>query len=285
MQRKPGGYRAPTETQRDQSRLSREEFDSWFQQFWNITGASTREHPAPFPVELPIGSCGCSRSPATRSGSVRGTGTTMLAAMRCGRNSIGVEIEPEIRDDGGRRLRMESGDLFDSGGIEFLRLRVRKVEPPGRARDRALYATARRARRRSDRATRICSSPAPQPIASYSQDRFSSWTSVCRSASFHPWTSAGGRGAVERDRERVLSVENGRRRRARVVDQREPCFQNGFGRTGIGVIAVQRGNAAFETYFGSRLLPAPPRDPRHRVREPTAGLEREDRGRMTWKRL
>ena len=41
MQRKPGGYRKPTETQRELSRLSKEEFATWFQQIWTISGAST----------------------------------------------------------------------------------------------------------------------------------------------------------------------------------------------------------------------------------------------------
>src|SRR5208283_976807 len=52
MQRKPGGYRQPSGEQRDASRISKEEFDKWFQQFWNLTGASTKNHPAPFPMEL-----------------------------------------------------------------------------------------------------------------------------------------------------------------------------------------------------------------------------------------
>ena len=52
MQRKPGGYRKPTMVQRRLSRLSKEEYESWFVQSWNLPGASTRHHPAPFPLEL-----------------------------------------------------------------------------------------------------------------------------------------------------------------------------------------------------------------------------------------
>ena len=52
MQRKPGGYRAPTEEQRRLSMIPKDKFDKWFQQFWTITGASTKTHPAPFPFEL-----------------------------------------------------------------------------------------------------------------------------------------------------------------------------------------------------------------------------------------
>lgn len=36
MERKPGGYRQPTEQQRKLSTISKEEYAKWFQQFWNI---------------------------------------------------------------------------------------------------------------------------------------------------------------------------------------------------------------------------------------------------------
>jgi len=52
MQRKPGGYRQPTASQREHSKLTKREYDEWFRQFWNIPSASTKNHPAPFPLEL-----------------------------------------------------------------------------------------------------------------------------------------------------------------------------------------------------------------------------------------
>ena len=95
MERKPGGYRKPTEKQREESRIDKEDFQNWFSQIWEMPGASTRNgHPAPFPLEL-----------ATRLvkmfsfvGDVvldpfSGSGTTMLAAINTNRNSIGVETE------------------------------------------------------------------------------------------------------------------------------------------------------------------------------------------------
>ena len=45
MQRKPGGYRKPTEEQRRASKITKEDFDRWFQQIWNMTGASTMSTP------------------------------------------------------------------------------------------------------------------------------------------------------------------------------------------------------------------------------------------------
>lgn len=53
MERKPGGYRKPTDQQRIESRINESDFQKWFSQIWNMPGASTRNgHPAPFPLEL-----------------------------------------------------------------------------------------------------------------------------------------------------------------------------------------------------------------------------------------
>src|SRR5207302_5935434 len=95
MQRKPGGYRKPTEAQRDQSRMSKEEYDAWFRQFWTLSGASTRNHPAPFPLELAYRLVRMfSFVGDTVLDPFCGTGTVMLAALLAGRDSIGVEVEP-----------------------------------------------------------------------------------------------------------------------------------------------------------------------------------------------
>jgi DNA modification methylase len=52
MQRKPGGYRKPTVEQRRLSVIEKKDYEAWFQQIWDIPGASTKNHPAPFPFEL-----------------------------------------------------------------------------------------------------------------------------------------------------------------------------------------------------------------------------------------
>jgi site-specific DNA-methyltransferase (adenine-specific) len=120
MQRKPGGYRKPTEAQREASKISKEDFGRWFQQIWNITGASTAHHPAPFPMEL--------ANRLVRMFSFTGdivldpfcgTGTTMVAAFRAGRNSIGVEIDPDYCRMVARFLKAETTSLFASATLEF----------------------------------------------------------------------------------------------------------------------------------------------------------------------
>jgi DNA modification methylase len=128
MQRKPGGYRKPTEVQRDASRISKEEFDRWFQQIWNMTGASTKHHPAPFPLELATRLVRMfSFTGDTVLDPFCGSGTTMVAALRTGRNSIGVEIEPEYCRMAARYLKAENTDLFSSAELHFERATAEPV--------------------------------------------------------------------------------------------------------------------------------------------------------------
>lgn len=120
MQRKPGGYRKPSEAQRDTSRISKDEFDRWFQQIWNIPGASTKQHPAPFPLELAKRLVRMfSFTGDTVLDPFCGSGTTMIAALKTGRNSIGVEIEPEYCRMAARYLKAETADLFSNATLIF----------------------------------------------------------------------------------------------------------------------------------------------------------------------
>lgn len=109
MQRKPGGYRTPTEEQRRLSMISKENYEAWFRQFWTITGASTKEHPAPFPLELANRLVRMfSFWGDTVLDPFCGTATTMIAAMKAQRNSIGVEIDESYCRMAARRLQREA---------------------------------------------------------------------------------------------------------------------------------------------------------------------------------
>ncbi len=122
MQRKPGGYRKPTEEQRNLSRLTKEEYAGWFQQFWNIPGASTRKHPAPFPLELAYRLVRMfSFHGDTVLDPFAGTATTMVAALRANRSSIGVEIDREYCRAAALRLRDETDQLFSTARLIFER--------------------------------------------------------------------------------------------------------------------------------------------------------------------
>jgi len=114
MLRKPGGYRQPTLGQRQASRLSKEEHQAWFQQVWTLPGESTRDHPAPFPLELAYRLVRMfSFVGDTILEPFMGLGTAVVAAARCGRNSIGVEVEPAYLEKARIRLEMELCTLFD----------------------------------------------------------------------------------------------------------------------------------------------------------------------------
>jgi len=128
MQRKPGGYRKPTNQQRRESMIDKKDFDRWFQQSWNIPGASLKNHPAPFPLEL---ACRLVRMFSFVGDTVldpfSGTGTTMVAALRYQRNSIGVEIDPEYCRMAAAYLKAESNSLFSVDQLIFEKVEVQKT--------------------------------------------------------------------------------------------------------------------------------------------------------------
>ncbi|OPY48723.1 MAG: Modification methylase MjaI [Methanosaeta sp. PtaU1.Bin060] len=106
FQRKPGGYRQPSLEARLLSVIPEDCHRQWFQQIWCLGGASTRQHPAPFPLALAerlvrmfsfVGD--------TVLDPFMGTGTTNLAAGKWGRCSIGFEIEPEYFEMACKRVK------------------------------------------------------------------------------------------------------------------------------------------------------------------------------------
>ena len=114
MQRKPGGYRRPSVSARILSLLSREYFQTCFRQVWtDIAGASTSGHPAPFPVELAERLIRMfSFAGDTVLDPFTGTGSTQVAAAATGRNSLGIEVDPEYMQMALARLRSETNDLL-----------------------------------------------------------------------------------------------------------------------------------------------------------------------------
>lgn len=123
MQRKPGGYRKPELPTRILSLISSANHRSWFQQVWTgLTGASTRHHPAPYPLELAerlvrmfsfVGD--------TVLDPFLGTGTTSLAASRWGRDSVGFEIDPDYMKIARSRLLDATSDLFGGTAVHVHR--------------------------------------------------------------------------------------------------------------------------------------------------------------------
>jgi len=119
MQRKPGGYRNPTPAMRVLSVISEENHRAWFQQIWRLPGASTRNHPAPFPLELATRLIRMfSFVEDTILDPFMGTGTSNLAAAQWGRHSVGIEVDKKYFDLAVRRLEAESRQLFGNVTIE-----------------------------------------------------------------------------------------------------------------------------------------------------------------------
>lgn len=123
MERKPGGYRKPTAQQRKDSMIDKEDFQRWFSQIWEMPGASTRnEHPAPFPLELAARLVRMfSFVGDTVLDPFCGSGTTMLAAAKYGRNSIGVETEAHYCEYTTHRLESEI-NLFNEYQLKYFDL-------------------------------------------------------------------------------------------------------------------------------------------------------------------
>lgn len=132
FQRKPGGYRQPTLATRILSVIPEECHRDYFQQIWTMGGASTRLHPAPYPLVVAerlirmfsfVGD--------TVVDPFMGTGTTNLAAKCWGRHSIGFEIEPTYFDLACHRLKEIQGTepASDLSASNFLSQLLRHVAP------------------------------------------------------------------------------------------------------------------------------------------------------------
>ncbi|HET6621228.1 MAG TPA: site-specific DNA-methyltransferase [Dongiaceae bacterium] len=117
--RKPGGYRKPTALMEKRSFISTEEYSRLFVPVWtDVTGQQRRNHPAPYPVEIPRRLVRMfSFAGDTVLDPFGGTASTAIAAMETGRNSVSVEIEPHYVDLMVKRLRAESS----TNVIEVLR--------------------------------------------------------------------------------------------------------------------------------------------------------------------
>jgi len=105
--RKPGGYRHPTQEQRDLSLIDRKDHEKWFQQIWtDVPGEIQRGHPAPFPVEVARRLIGMfSFVGDTVLDPFAGTGNTTQAAIMMYRNSISFELEPSYMKLAEKRFR------------------------------------------------------------------------------------------------------------------------------------------------------------------------------------
>jgi modification methylase len=125
--RKPGGYRKPTARMEQRSKIDSEEYKLYFAPVWSdVTGQLRKGHPAPYPIEIPRRLIRM----FSFAGDIVvdpfcGTGTTALAAMELGRNSISYEIDPSYVAMTEKRLRSSK-----MAGILKVELAAARSVPP-----------------------------------------------------------------------------------------------------------------------------------------------------------
>lgn len=117
--KKLGNAPKPTLEQKQNSILTKEEWNQYFSSHWNFSGVKQSEHIAMFPEELPKRLIKMfSFAGETIFDPFLGSGTTSLAAKNLGRNSIGYEINREFESIIKEKLNINQL-TFESDTIEF----------------------------------------------------------------------------------------------------------------------------------------------------------------------
>lgn len=126
--RKGGEYRQIAPLQKALSMLTKPEMQSWLRSIWtDIRGASLRNgHPAPYPPSLAERLIKLfSFAGDTVLDPFCGTGSTAVAALRAGRNSISIEIEPTYVEVAETNIRAAIRAPRQAGAIEAV-LKIEK---------------------------------------------------------------------------------------------------------------------------------------------------------------
>ncbi len=125
--KKLGEAPKPSKEQKELSKMTAEEWNTFFAGHWNFAGARQDNHIAMFPEELPrrlikmfafVGD--------TVLDPFAGSGTTNLAAKNLGRNSVGYEINPEFIPIIKQKLNANQKDI-NGTTYEFIRQHPIKI--------------------------------------------------------------------------------------------------------------------------------------------------------------
>jgi DNA modification methylase len=126
--KKLGNAPKPTKEQKELSKMTAEEWNTFFAGHWNFAGDRQDNHIAMFPEELPrrlikmfsfVGD--------TVLDSFAGSGTTNLAAKNLGRNSVGYEINSEFIPVIKEKLGIKQGDIYETT-FEFIKQKTTKID-------------------------------------------------------------------------------------------------------------------------------------------------------------
>lgn len=119
--KKSGESKKPSKEFKDLSKLTKEEWNLYFQGHWNFNGVRQDGHIAMFPEELPkrlikmfsfVGDIVL--DPFV------GSGTTSLAAKNLSRNSVGYEINQKFIDIIKQKMEVNVNKMFDNSSVTFI---------------------------------------------------------------------------------------------------------------------------------------------------------------------
>ena len=126
--KKLGDSPKPTKEQKELSKMTAEEWNTYFAGHWNFAGARQNGHIAMFPEELPRRLIKMfSFAGETVLDPFAGSGTTALAAKNADRNSIGFEINPEFIPIIKEKLEVHQKDM-NGTTYEFLQQKPLTVD-------------------------------------------------------------------------------------------------------------------------------------------------------------
>ncbi|GIV29913.1 MAG: methyltransferase [Bacteroidia bacterium] len=123
--KKPGKAPQVSKEIKEKSKLTKEEWNEYFSGHWNFNGERQTEHLAMFPEELPkrlikmfsfVGD--------TVLDPFLGSGTTILAAKKLNRHSIGYEINEKFIPVIEKKIGMHKKDMFQNASIEIIKQKL-----------------------------------------------------------------------------------------------------------------------------------------------------------------
>ncbi|NLF82996.1 MAG: site-specific DNA-methyltransferase, partial [Candidatus Gastranaerophilales bacterium] len=118
--KKLGNAPKPTQSQKESSAMSHDEWRQYFSSHWNFGGVKQMGHLAMFPEELPKRLIKMfSFAGETVFDPFAGSGTTSLAAKNLGRNSIGYEINNEFEPIIKEKFCGSQINLYEEGSLAF----------------------------------------------------------------------------------------------------------------------------------------------------------------------
>jgi site-specific DNA-methyltransferase (adenine-specific) len=118
-----------TKEYKELSKMTTEEWNTYFQGHWNFGGAKQDSHIAMFPEELPkrlikmfsfVGD--------TILDPFLGSGTTSLAAKNLNRNSVGYEINSEFIPNIKEKLSVDENKMFEEHKYEFIKQKNLQID-------------------------------------------------------------------------------------------------------------------------------------------------------------